>query len=216
MNDEIKKGQAFIGRDGNKYYYLGLDYNNQICFTTLDWWKEDEPKYQTDNPLFISEILDEISFTISDCTWYYQSMKELENATMKDKMKRCLDIIRNANNEHIELRTKEFGPLVRGQAYSEEYGHYYEVIGFIVDNDIYVDSNLKDRQKGLFAIYHSNCESTVPLIFERAEKKEDNSFNGKHFIAGNNDKVYVTDIIYDMDEVNELLDEKQKQDDMLR
>ena len=26
MKDELKKGQAFIGIDDNKYYYLGLDY----------------------------------------------------------------------------------------------------------------------------------------------------------------------------------------------
>lgn len=30
MKDELKKGQAFIGVDDNKYYYLGLDYDEQI------------------------------------------------------------------------------------------------------------------------------------------------------------------------------------------
>ena len=120
---------------------------------------------------------------------------------------RCLDIIRNANNEHIELRTKEFGPLVRGQAYSKKFNQYYEVIGFIVDNNIYLDSELKSKQKGLFAIYHSNCESTVPLIFERNFSDKDNSFNGKHFVAGDDTRVDIEDVICNKDLVNSYMND---------
>lgn len=202
LKDELKKGQAFIGLDDNKYYFLGLDYDDQIFFTTLDLWSEKEQEYMTKSNIFIKEVLDEKSDVIENCTWYYQSIKELDNSSMEDKIKRCLDIIKNSNTKDFELRPTEIGPLVRGQAYSKEFNQYYEVIGFIVDNNIYLDSNLKSKQKGFFAIYHSNCESTVPLIFERNLTDIDNSFDGKHFVAGNDDRVDIEDVICNKDLVN--------------
>ena len=87
---------------------------------------------------------------------YLSAINILKN--LEEKIKRCLDIIKNSNTNDFELRPTEIGPLVRGQAYSKEFNQYYEVIGFIVDNNIYVDDNLKSKQKGFFAIYHSNCE----------------------------------------------------------
>ena len=207
LKDELKKGQAFIGLDGNKYYFLGYDYDDQIFFTTLDLWSDKEQSYMTKSNIFIKEVLDEKSKVIEDCTWYYQSMKELDNSTMAEKIKRCLDIIQNSNSKEIELRPTEIGPLVRGQAYSKEFNQYYEVIGFIVDNNIYLDSDLKAKQKGFFAIYHSNCENTVPLIFERNFSDKDNSFDGKHFLAGNDDRVDIEDIVCSKELVNSYMNE---------
>lgn len=207
LKDELKKGQAFIGLDDNKYYFLGYDYDDQIFFTTLDLWSDKEQSYMTKSNIFIKEVLDEKSKVIEDCTWYYQSMKELDNASMEEKIKRCLDIIKNANTKDFELRPTEIGPLVRGQAYSKEFNQYYEVIGFIVDNNIYLDSDLKAKQKGFFAIYHSNCENTVPLIFERNFSDRDNSFNGKHFIAGNDDRVDIEDVVCNKALVNSYMNE---------
>ena len=207
LKDELKKGQAFIGLDGNKYYFLGYDYDDQIFFTTLDLWSDKEQSYMTKSNIFIKEVLDEKSKVIEDCTWYYQSMKELDNSTMEEKIKRCLDIIQNSNSKEIELRPTEIGPLVRGQAYSKEFNQYYEVIGFIVDNNIYLDSDLKAKQKGFFAIYHSNCENTVPLIFERNFSDKDNSFDGKHFLAGNDDRVDIEDIVCSKELVNSYMNE---------
>ena len=134
-------------------------------------------------------------------------MKELDNSTMEEKIKRCLDIIQNSNSKEIELRPTEIGPLVRGQAYSKEFNQYYEVIGFIVDNNIYLDAELKAKQKGFFAIYHSNCESTVPLIFERNFSDKDNSFDGKHFVAGNDDRVDIEDVICNKELVNSYMND---------
>ena len=207
LKDELKKGQAFIGLDDNKYYFLGYDYDDQIFFTTLDLWSDKEQSYMTKSNIFIKEVLDEKSKVIEDCTWYYQSMKELDNSTMEEKIKRCLDIIKNSNSKEIELRPTEIGPLVRGQAYSKEFNQYYEVIGFIVDNNIYLDSDLKAKQKGFFAIYHSNCENTVPLIFERNFSDKDNSFDGKHFLAGNDDRVDIEDIVCSKELVNSYMKE---------
>ena len=207
LKDELKKGQAFIGLDDNKYYFLGYDYDDQIFFTTLDLWSDKEQSYMTKSNIFIKEVLDEKSKVIEDCTWYYQSMKELDNSTMEEKIKRCLDIIKNSNSKEIELRPTEIGPLVRGQAYSKEFNQYYEVIGFIVDNNIYLDSDLKAKQKGFFAIYHSNCENTVPLIFERNFSDKDNSFDGKHFLAGNDDRVDIEDIVCSKELVNSYMNE---------
>ena len=207
LKDELKKGQAFIGLDDNKYYFLGYDYDDQIFFTTLDLWSDKEQSYMTKSNIFIKEVLGEKSKVIEDCTWYYQSMKELDNASMEEKIKRCLDIIKNANTKDFELRPTEIGPLVRGQAYSKEFNQYYEVIGFIVDNYIYLDSDLKAKQKGFFAIYHSNCENTVPLIFERNFSDRDNSFDGKHFIAGNDDRVDIEDVVCNKDLVNSYMNE---------
>ncbi len=207
LKDELKKGQAFIGLDDNKYYFLGYDYDDQIFFTTLDLWSDKEQSYMTKSNIFIKEVLDEKSKVIEDCTWYYQSMKELDNSTMEEKIKRCLDIIQNSNSKEIELRPTEIGPLVRGQAYSKEFNQYYEVIGFIVDNNIYLDSDLKAKQKGFFAIYHSNCENTVPLIFERNFSDKDNSFDGKHFLAGNDDRVDIEDIVCSKELVNSYMNE---------
>ena len=201
LKDELKKGQAFIGLDDNKYYFLGFDYDDQIFFTTLDLWSEKEKSYMTKSNIFIKEILEEKSKVIEDSTWYYQSMKELDNS-MEEKIKRCLDVIKNSNTKEFELRPTEVGPLVRGQAYSKEFNQYYEVIGFIVENNIYVDTDLKTKQKGFFAIYHSNCESSVPLIFERNLTDRDNSFDGKHFVAGNDDRIDIEDIICNKDFVN--------------
>ena len=62
------------------------------------------------------------------------------------------------------------------------------------------------KQKGFFAIYHSNCESSVPLIFERNYTEKDNSFDGKHFVAGNNDRVDIEDVICNKDLVNSYMD----------
>ncbi len=207
LKDELKKGQAFIGLDDNKYYFLGYDYDDQIFFTTLDLWSDKEQSYMTKSNIFIKEVLDEKSKVIEDCTWYYQSMKELDNSTMEEKIKRCLDIIKNSNSKEIELRPTEIGPLVRGQAYSKEFNQYYEVIGFIIDNNIYLDSDLKAKQKGFFAIYHSNCENTVPLIFERNFSDKDNSFDGKHFLAGNDDRVDIEDIVCSKELVNSYMKE---------
>lgn len=207
LKDELKKGQAFIGLDDNKYYFLGYDYDDQIFFTTLDLWSDKEQSYMTKSNIFIKDVLDEKSNVIEDCTWYYQSMKELDNSTIEEKIKRCLDIIKNANTKDFELRPTEIGPLVRGQAYSKEFNQYYEVIGFIVDNNIYLDSDLKAKQKGFFAIYHSNCENTVPLIFERNFSDRDNSFDGKHFIAGNDDKVDIENVVCSKELVNSYMNE---------
>ena len=206
LKDELKKGQAFIGVDNEKYYFLGLDYDDQIFFTTLDLWTNKEQSYLTKSNIFIKEILDEKSEIVENSTWYYQSMKELDNSTMKEKIKRCLDVIKNSNTHEFELKPIEIGPLVRGQAYSKEFNQYYEVIGFIVDNNVYVDDEFKLKQKGFFAIYHSNCESSVPLIFERNYTEKDNSFEGKHFIAGNNDRVDIEDVICNKDLVNSYMD----------
>lgn len=207
LKDELKKGQAFIGIDDNKYYFLGYDYDDQIFFTNLDLWSDKEQSYMTKSNIFIKEVLDEKSKVIEDSTWYYQSMKELDNSTMEEKIKRCLDIIKNSNSKDFELRPTEIGPLVRGQAYSKEFNQYYEVIGFVVENNIYVDKDLKTNQKGFFAIYHSNCESTVPLIFERNFSDRDNNFDGKHFVAGNDDRVDIEDIIYNKELVNSYMDD---------
>lgn len=207
LKDELKKGQAFIGLDDNKYYFLGYDYNDQIFFTNINLWSDKEQSYMTKSNIFIKEVLDEKSKVIEDSTWYYQSMKELDNSTMEEKIKRCLDIIKNSNSKDIELRPTEIGPLVRGQAYSKEFNQYYEVIGFIVENNIYVDKDLKAAQKGFFAIYHSNCESTVPLIFERNFSDRDNNFDGKHFVAGNDDRVDIEDIIYNKELVNSYMND---------
>ena len=207
MKDELKKGQAFIGLNDNKYYFLGFDYDDQIFFTTLDLWSDKEQGYMSKSNIFIKEILDEKSDIIENCTWYYQSMKELDNSSMEEKIKRCFDIIKNSNSKDFELRPTEIGPLVRGQAYSKEFNQYYEVIGFIVENNIYVDKDLKTNQKGFFAIYHSNCESTVPLIFERNFSDRDNNFDGKHFVAGNDDRVDIEDIIYNKELVNSYMND---------
>lgn len=210
MKDNIKKGQAFIGIDGEKYYFLGFDYDDQILFTNLDLWSDKEQKYLEKSNIFIKEIIDEKSEIIENSTWYYQSKKELENATMEDKIKRCLDIIENSNINELELKPIEIGSLVRGQAYSKEFNQYYEMIGFIVNNNVYVDNELNAKQKGFFAIYHSNCENSVPLIFERNYSDYDNSFNGKHFIAGNDDRVDIEDVIMDKEYVNNYLNDNLK------
>ena len=207
LKDELKKGQAFIGLDDNKYYFLGYDYDDQVFFTNLDLWSDKEQSYMTKSNIFIKELLDEKSKVIEDSTWYYQSMKELDNSTMEEKIKRCLDIIKNSNSKDFELRPTEIGPLVRGRAYSKEFNQYYEVIGFVVENNIYVDKDLKTNQKGFFAIYHSNCESTVPLIFERNYSDRDNNFDGKHFVAGNDDRVDIEDIIYNKELVNSYMND---------
>ena len=207
LKDELKKGQALIGVDAKKYYFLGFDYDDQIFFTNLDLWTDKEQSYMTKSNIFIKEVLDEKSEIIENSTWYYQSMKELDNSTMEEKIKRCLDIIKNSNTKEFELRPTEIGPLVRGQAYSKEFNQYYEVIGFIVDNNIYLDAELKANQKGFFAIYHSNCESTVPLIFERNFSDIDNSFDGKHFVAGNDDRVDIEDVICNKELVNSYMND---------
>lgn len=202
MKDKLIKGQAFIGLDDNKYYFLGLDYDEQVLFTTLDLWTEKEQKYMEKSNLFIKEVLNEKSDLIEDCTWYFQSMQELESSSTEEKIKRCLDIIKNSNNDDIELKPISVGPLVEGQAFSYDHNQYYKVIGFIVDNEIYVDNDFKTRQKGFFAIYHSNCNDNCPLIFERSFSEQDNSFNGRFFLAGNDDKVDIKSIILSKDLVD--------------
>lgn len=210
MKDNLVKGQAFIGIDDEKYYFLGFDYDDQILFTNLDLWTDKEPKYMEKSNLFIKEILNEKSEIIENSTWYYQSKKELENASMEEKIKRCLDIISNSNTSDFKLCPTKVGPLVRGQAYSKEFNQYYELVGFIIDNNVYVDNELKAKQKGFFAIYHSNCESSVPLIFERNFSEKDNSFNGKHFIAGNDDRVDIEDEVANIDYVNSHMNDNLK------
>lgn len=39
MKDKLKKGQAFIGLDGNKYYFLGFDYDNQVFLLLMNYGK---------------------------------------------------------------------------------------------------------------------------------------------------------------------------------
>ncbi len=66
---------------------------------------------------------------------------------------------------------------------------------------------MKAKQKGFFAIYHSNCENTVSLIFERNFSDKDNSFDGKHFVAGNDDRVDIEDIICNKELVNSYMND---------
>lgn len=205
LKDKLKKGQAFVGVDDQKYYFLGYDYEDQIMFTNLDLWSDREQKYIVKSNLFIKDILEETSEVIEDCTWHYQSLKEFEDSPTEEKLKRCFDIIRNSNTQELVLKPIEIGPLVRGQAYSKESNQFYEVVGFIIENDVYIDKQLKARQKGFFAIYHSNCEESVPLIFERNYGREDNSFDGKHFVACNDDKVDVLETIMSKEIVNSYL-----------
>ena len=131
-------------------------------------------------------------------------------ASTEEKIKRCLDIIENSNNNELELKPTDVGPLVRGQAYSKEFNQYYELIGFIVENNIYVDNSLKAKQKGFFAIYHSNCENSVPLIFERNFSDRDNSFDGKFYLAGNDDKVDIKEVIMNKDLIDSSMTEELK------
>ena len=211
MKDKLVKGQAFIGIDDQKYYFLGLDYDEQILFTNLDLWTDTEQKYMEK---YVNQEIDfipeEKSKLIEDTTWYYQSIKELEMASTEEKIKRCLDIIENSNNNELELKPTDVGPLVRGQAYSKEFNQYYELIGFIVENNIYVDNSLKAKQKGFFAIYHSNCENSVPLIFERNFSDRDNSFDGKFYLAGNDDKVDIKEVIMNKDLIDSSMTEELK------
>ena len=57
LKDKLKKGQAFLGVDDNKYYFLGFDYDDQIFFTTLDLWSDKEQGYMTKNNIFIKLFL---------------------------------------------------------------------------------------------------------------------------------------------------------------
>ncbi len=202
MKDKLVKGQAFIGLDDNKYYFLGFSYDEQILFTSLDLWTDTDQKYMEKSNLFIKEVLYEKSELIENCTWYYQSMKEFENSSTEEKITRCLDIIENSNNSDLELIPTAIGSLVRGQAYSKEFNQYYEVIGFIVNNNVYVDNEFVTNQQGFFSIYHSNCENSVPLIFERNFSDRDNSFDGKSYLAGNDDKVDIKEVIMNKDLIN--------------
>lgn len=202
----MKKGQAFIGIDNNKYYFLGYDYDDQIMFTNLDLWTDKEKKYIVKNNVFVKEILEEKSEVIENCAWYYQSLKELENASTEEKIKRCLDIIENSNTSEITLRPTQVGELVRGQAYSEELNQFYEVIGFIVKNNFYIDNELRANHKGFFSIYHSNCDDTVPLIFERSDTEED-SFDKERYVASNGNTVTIIETIMNKDKINSYLNE---------
>ena len=56
LKDNLVKGQAFIGMDDEKYYFLGLDYDEQILFTNLDLWTDKEQKYMEKSNLFIKEV----------------------------------------------------------------------------------------------------------------------------------------------------------------
>ena len=210
LKDKLKKGQAFLGVDGIKYYYLGLDYHDQVLFTTPELWTNIEPEYYAKSKFFIKEVLNEKSDMSENCTWYYQSLNELEDSSMEDKIKRCLDIIKNSNLKDFELRPISIGPLVKGQAYSKDINQYYEVIGFIVDNDIYIDNKKELKQKGFFAIYHSNCDESVPLIFERTLNNE-NSFDSKKFVASTDDIVDIKEVICDKEKVNDYMNYSLKE-----
>lgn len=201
----LKKGQAFIGVDDEKYYFLGYDYDNQIMFTNIDWWTDKEQKYAVKNNLFIKEVLDDSSELIEHTAWYYESLDELNNSSIDEQLLRCLDIIDSMNTKEMTLEPCRIGPLVRGQAYSKERNQFYELIGFIVENIVYVDKKYVSKEKGFFSIYHSNCDETVPLVFERGYENKDNSFDGKCYIAGNDDIVNVVEILLQRDIVNSRL-----------
>ena len=207
MKDRLQKGQAFIGVDDNKYYYLGMNYDGQILFTNLDLWTDKDKKYIEKSNIFIKEILDEKSEIIENSAWYYQSKDELKQASVEELAKRCIDIINDSNTKEMRLEPVEFGSLVRGQAYSKDFNQFYEVIGFIVDNNIYIDNQLKAKQKGFFSVYHSNCDN-VPLIFERNYSDEDNSFDGKHFVAGNNDRVDIVETLINKEVIDYSINNK--------
>lgn len=207
MKDRLQKGQAFIGVDDNKYYYLGMNYDGQILFTNLDLWTDKDKKYIEKSNIFIKKILDEKSEIIENSAWYYQSKDELKQASVEELAKRCIDIINDSNTKEMRLEPVEFGSLVRGQAYSKDFNQFYEVIGFIVDNNIYIDNQLKAKQKGFFSVYHSNCDN-VPLIFERNYSDEDNSFNGKHFVAGNNDRVDIVETLINKEVIDYSINNK--------
>lgn len=203
MKDSIKKGQSFIGIDDKKYYFLGFDYNGQILFTSTDLWTDKEQQYIEQSPNFIKSVLDEQSEMFVNCPWYYQSLKELSDSTTEEKIKRCLDIIENSGIDDLTIKPIKIGALVRGQAYSKDLDQYYELIGFIVENNIYVKKSLKAKEKGFFAIYHSNCDNSVPLIFDR--KDINDIHEGKRFISGNNDVFNIEEVLMDEEKVKTYL-----------
>ena len=184
-----------------------MNYDGQILFTNLDLWTDKDKKYIEKSNIFIKEILDEKSEIIENSAWYYQSKDELKQASVEELTKRCIDIINDSNTKEMRLEPVEFGSLVRGQAYSKDFNQFYEVIGFIVDNNIYIDNQLKAKQKGFFSVYHSNCDN-VPLIFERNYSDEDNSFNGKHFVAGNNDRVDIVETLINKEVIDYSINNK--------
>lgn len=202
MSDKLKKGQAFIGIDGNKYYFLGLDYDGQFFFTTIDAWSNKQQEYYIKNNIFIDKILDEKSSVIEDCAWFYQSKQELEDSTLDEKLKRCLDIIKQSSTSEMEIHSTRIGSYVKGQAYSKQFDQYYEVIGFIIETHIYINNKINRREKGFFSIYHSNCDDGATLLFELNDKNE-LGFDSNSFISSNGDKVDILEELLSKDEVNE-------------
>ncbi|HPE14355.1 MAG TPA: hypothetical protein PLT65_00755 [Bacilli bacterium] len=204
MNENLKKGQMFIGFDNNKYYFLGYSNDNQIFFTNEELWSE--KKYLIRDTFFVKKVTDKFSDLIKRCTWYYQSKNELDRTPIYFKLRRCLDNISNSNNSEVELRPTKIGPLVRGQAYYKNLDQYYEVIGFLIECNIYVDKEINCRNVGMFSIYHSTCDEQAPLIFEIPF--DDNSWDGKTFINGYDDKVIIQEILLSKAEIDKEIDYK--------
>lgn len=202
MKDSLKKGYGFIGQDDEKYYFLGYGNSGQIYFTTENLWCDVEPSFIEKTTSFVKTPTGDKSKIIEHCTWYYQSLKELEFSSLEEKISRCLDIINNSQTDDITLTPLSFGPLVKGQAYNYENNQFYELIGFIVNNEVCVDGEDSNIQKGFFAIYHSNCDETMPMIFERPIDEEHNVWNAKSFLDSSNNIIDIQCQLVSMKEVS--------------
>ena len=204
MNQDIYKGQMFVGLDNKKYFFLSYSNDSQILFTNEELWSE--KKYYIRDPMFIKKIIGKYSEVIKNCTWYYQSKVELDKTPIYYKLRRCLDNISNSKTEELELRPTKIGPLVKGQAYYKNLDQYYEVIGFLIECNVYLDKEPVCKNVGMFSVYHSTCDEQAPMVFEIPF--DDNSWEGKTFLNGYDDRVLIQEILLSKEEIDKEINYK--------
>ena len=178
----LKKGQVFLGKDNQKYVFLGYQTKNRIYCLGKSFFHQDEILV-LDTKYVIKE-LEEKDSIVKTFPWLYEDLEEYNNSTLEDKLD---TFFANLNQEYIKrneetkeiFHFKKIKGLVRGQVLNQN-DEPFDVIGFVVESEIYKKNKKIKKCNGFITIYHSKCDLLAPMNF--LEEQTNKYCNGDYYV----------------------------------
>ncbi len=179
----LRKGEIFLGKDHQKYVFLGYQTKNRVYCLGKSFSHNNEILVL--DTKYILQELEEKDETIKTMPWLYEDLEEYKNSTLEDKLD---TFFANLNQEYSQRKEeteeifhfKKIKGLVRGQvSYQKE--ETFDVIGFIVESEIYKKNKKVKNCNGFISIYHSKCDLLAPMNFLEEENKM-KFYNGENYV----------------------------------
>lgn len=197
-----KKGQLFIGNDGQEYYNLGVK-NLKIEMAL----KDSDSEFESDI-FFIKEKLEEVNDILKNI--YKATTVEAEFLSMstEEKIRTGLTSFLENFNGFAKVEILEIGPILKGMAHFHEIetkNAYYLVTGLVVKfrSKLLEDITLIDdhSEVGIFGIkYDSKANNYAPISF--MESNSDDVNKAFMFYSGCGDDFEVHKTLIDSETIN--------------